>query len=45
MRTHLRDELDVPQRIGALDENELEQARVACARTRRASSRGEPTRV
>jgi hypothetical protein len=28
MRTHLRDELDLLRRIGALDEDELEQARV-----------------
>ena len=28
MRTHLRDELDLLQRIGALDEDELEEARV-----------------
>ena len=28
MRTHLRDELDLLQRIGALDEDELEQARL-----------------
>jgi len=28
MRTHLRDELDLLKRIGALDEDELEEARV-----------------
>ena len=28
MRTHLRDELDLLRRIGALDEDELEEARV-----------------
>ncbi len=44
MRTHLRDEVDLRQRMGALDEHELEQARV---RGHEASfiARREPARV